>query len=281
MVLFSCVVTQEPADPTLPELSFVLPQPPAETMGGQAFAHSVETLDLAAREAAVYTEFMRGNFPAFLRHPVSLSISDTLQGRPYELTLAVLPDYLCLGTDEDYLLMPMTPILAQRIMDSIGGILPTSRLVDIIWDNALLKLEPQPIPPSPDMVTLQVFEEHSRIVQSIRDSLMQAYPQGVLTAGHKKDVILANLLETHPGKVIIYGWHYPDGRVIQPVYAGHANWYADYSHGIRALAAECIVNDSLWQVADLLQDPVLYRLLSDEAGPMETTRYDTASVNYP
>ena len=36
-----------------------------------------------------------------------------------------------------------------------------------------------------------------------------------------------------PNRVAIYGWHYLNGQPIQPTYAGHVDWYIDYSHGIR------------------------------------------------
>ena len=35
-----------------------------------------------------------------------------------------------------------------------------------------------------------------------------------LTSGQKKDVVVGQLVK--PGKVVIYGWHRPDGTPIQP-----------------------------------------------------------------
>ena len=45
----------------------------------------------------------------------------------------VAPDYLAVGTDEDYLLTPMTPMIAQRIADRLGCTLPTRKMVDDIY----------------------------------------------------------------------------------------------------------------------------------------------------
>jgi hypothetical protein len=45
--------------------------------------------------------------------------------------------------------------------------------------------------------------------------------------------------------VAIYGWHTIDAKPIQPVYAGHVNWYVDYSHGIRLIAQKVKI-DGAW-----------------------------------
>jgi len=35
---------------------------------------------------------------------------------------------------------------------------------------------------------------------------------GQLTAGHKKDIVITNRIAGEPGRLFIYGWHYPDGK---------------------------------------------------------------------
>ena len=77
--------------------------------------------------------------------------------------------------------------------------------------------------------------------------------------------------------MVIYGWHYQSGSPIQPVYSGHDEFYADYSHGIRAVLDTVLVNDEAVHIDAVLQDPVLHELLSDEGVielpfyPLETT----------
>jgi hypothetical protein len=68
-----------------------------------------------------------------------------------------------------------------------------------------------------------------------------------LIAGIKKDVVLSNKVLEHqrPNRVAIYGWHTLDSKPIQPVYAGHVNWYVDYSHGIRLIAKRVKI-DGVW-----------------------------------
>ena len=69
-----------------------------------------------------------------------------------------------------------------------------------------------------------------------------------------------------PASVAIYGWHKADGKPIQPLYTGHADYYADYSHGIRLvqLALTVEINDVKHTVPEVLANPELAPLLSDE-----------------
>ena len=250
-------------------------------MGGSAFAESIASLGLVRRERAIFSEIIQGNLPDFLRELVPIHFTSTLGDSIYRITIFVTPDYLSIGKDEDHFLIPMTPMLAQRIMDRIDGVLPTAKMVDAIWKAAQLKLEPQPIPPSDAMVDMTVFGQHNRMVQQSRNATLEALPLPTLVAGHKKDVILSNRIAAQPDKVVIYGWHELDGKNIQPVYSGHINWYVDYSHGIRPVLSRCLVNGLEMRIADILRDPILFQLLSDETAQMEITRYDTSVSNYP
>lgn len=250
-------------------------------INGESLIDSITSLELAARERLILAMVKNGHIPDHIRVPVAIEHQQTLGDSLYNITLYVSPDYLSLGTDEDFMRIPMTPILAQKIMDEINAILPTRKMVNMIWQAAPFKLDPEPIPPSPEMVTIPVFKQHEALVdaQVLRRGTDHAL--GTLLAGHKKDVILSNRVWTNLDKVVIYGWHYLTGDPIQPLYSGHVNWYADYSHGIRPVLAHCKVNGELMKITDILRDQTLYKLLSDESGPMQLTRYDTSSSNYP
>ena len=58
----------------------------------------------------------------------------------------------------------MTPILAQKVAYLTTCNLPTRKIVDQIYENATVKLEPQPIPPTKAMTTLPVFIVHNQMV---------------------------------------------------------------------------------------------------------------------
>jgi len=80
---------------------------------------------------------------------------------------------------------------------------------------------------------------------------------GTLVAGHKKDVVICGKLAATPGKVGIYGWHTSAGKPIQPLYTGHADSWADYSHGIRLVQLGMEVNGTSTTVPKVLADPKL------------------------
>lgn len=247
-----------------------LPPRSAGAPGGSQVARELRDLDLEAREERAYSEIVHGNIPSWLRALVTIEMIGEVQGEPREVTLAVMPDYLAIGSDRDYFLMPLSPQTAQRVADLVGGSLPTPPIVDAIWAAADVRLAPTPIPPGPRMTTVAVFEDHDRAVGAQR--ARAAEPMGALVAGHKKDVVITAELAAKQEKVAIYGWHRRDGRPIQPLYTGHTDRWVDYSHGIRIVSRVVLVDGVRRDLADLLTDPVWAPLLSD-GGVIDLPRY--------
>lgn len=222
-----------------------------------------------------------GNVPKFWRrfHPVT--VTNAVAGDVHTATFFVAPDYLAVGTDEDYLLTPLTPAVAQRIADRLACVLPTRKMVNDIYVTAAVKLVPQPIPPSPKMITVPVFAQHNEIVRTQRLAQLTDQPLGALVAGHKKDLVITPRLTNAPGKVAIYGWHRTNGVPIQPLYLGHADTWADYSHGVRLVLNRMMLDGQPTTVTAVLADPQLAGLLSDE-GVVLMPRYETnASPTLP
>lgn len=260
---------------------FEYPSRTSSLISGTELADSLEFLALYPREKMILTLLKAGHVPAHLRTPVLIEHQQSLGDSLYTISFYVSPDYLSLGTDEDFFRIPMTPILAQKIMDEIDATLPTRKMVDLIWQAAPLKLEPTPIPPSAAMTTVPVFIQHEDLVDAQVAGKQGALDLGALVAGHKKDVVLSNRIASKADKVVIYGWHWLTGSPIQPLYSGHVNWYADYSHGVRSVLESCEVNGERMKISEILRDKDLYVLLSDESGPMPLTRYDTSATHYP
>ncbi|MBN2201885.1 hypothetical protein JW777_08035, partial [bacterium] len=168
--------------------------------------------------------------------------------------------------------IPMGPKTAQAIADAYGCILTTRKLCDDIWRHAVVRLSPIPYAPVGDNNSqVYKFVEHNTDINAARDA--EGGQIHELIAGIKKDVVICNAIRTKPGYVAIYGWHYTSGSSIQPLYTGHVDWYVDYSHGIRLVNAAIRVDGVPLQAADILKDPVLYKLLSDEDGVMSQPRY--------
>ena len=246
-----------------------LPERSAGSPAGSQLLAQLRSLPLAAREAAVWREVEAGNVPAFLRRLVPVQVEATLQGRRRTATFWCAPDYFGLGCDEDWFRMPITSVLAQRIADRCRCVLPTRAMVDAIWVKAPIKLPPHPFhPDSHDIVSVALFHEHHLRIEAQRE----ARPRDLLVAGIKKDIVSSALIEPWPGRVVIYGWHRPDGSPIQPLSKIHTDAHVDYSHGLRLVAEAIEVDGRATTVAAVLADPELHVLLSDE-GPIARPRY--------
>lgn len=235
---------------------------------GSEFAKSIadSSLSLQQREILIFKEIKSGNVPDFLR--TLKEVRDTIQDGSKQLTTIkyfVLPDYLAIGSNEDYIYMPMTPILAQHVANFLKCSLPTKKMADQIYKSAKIKLAPQPIPPNKAMTTVPFFLAHNELVKLQLNAYLAAHHAGTLTAGNKKDVIISNKIygEQTP-RVVIYGWHQLNGKAIQPVYNKHSNTWADYSHGIRLIQNKVWVNGKRTTIQKVLADPYLSQLISDE-----------------
>ncbi|MDB5095944.1 MAG: hypothetical protein JWM80_365 [Cyanobacteria bacterium RYN_339] len=250
-----------------------LPPRPADAEGGQAFLDRTAHLSRAEREDAIFQEIAKGNVPDFLRQLKDVNVSiKTADGRTVNATYHVMPDYLAVGSNQDFVRMPMDPITAQRLAERFGCTLPTRKMVDDVYHQATVKLTPSPLPAGPQMMSNDYYRRHQEAVERQRQGLQA--PLGELTAGDKKDLIISNAIGQHPGKVIIYGWHQPNGKPIQPLSWIHEASYADYSHGARLVSGTMTVDGREVPVADVLADPQLSRLLSDE-GAIKHPGYPT------
>lgn len=247
---------------------------------GDQFVNIITSLSLNDREDTIYSHVIKGNIPDFQRNLKPITVNKIINSTNYSLTYYVLCDYIAIGSDTNYFLCPMTPVLAQRICDYTNCIMPTRKMVNDIWTNASVKLSPSTIPPSAQMTTVPVFAQHNSTVRTQRQAVITTYPLGNLVGGDKKDVVISNIIYGYPSpeRVVIYGWHQLNGSPIQPLYNGHENFYADYSHGIRLVQEKAILNGDTVTISSILQSSTLNSLLSDE-GVISVPRYPLPSVS--
>ena len=186
-------------------------------------------------------------------------------GKPVSITVCVTPDYLAVGTDKDFVRVPMGLPAAVAIADRFGFVLPTTKIVDAIYAQADVHVPPEPLTAGPQMRSTAYFVRHNSMVRQER--VAEGAKLGMLIAGQKKDLVITNRLLTHPGRVAIYGWHRQNGRPIQPLSTVHGENYADYSHGIRFVSTIAYVDGKARSLLDILQDPNLAPVVSTE-GPI-------------
>jgi hypothetical protein len=178
------------------------------------------------------------------------------------VTLCVMPDYLSIGSDSDFLLAPMRLSTAVEVAGIMGFTLPTATIVDAIYANCTYRLTPQPLPASSEMRSTGYFVTHDGMIRAQREQIAAA--PGGLIAGHKKDLVLTQRLWDNLERIAIYGWHNSDGHPIQPLSTVHGWHYVDYSHGVRLVSDQVLVNGEQRSLRDVLQDSSIARILNRE-----------------
>ena len=243
---------------------------------GSQLAKDLDSLSREDRERQIEAEIRAGNVPDHWKKFVPITLKRNIETKEQSLIIFVAPDYLSLGSDEDFLRIPLSPHVAQNVADRLECLLPTRRMVDQIYAAAEIVLKPQPMAPTDEMIRVSYFARHNQEIQS---QLKERYPmnnRGQLLAGHKKDVVLTPRLAESSSRVAIYGWHEAKDRPIQPLYVGHSETWVDYSHGIRLVARKGFLNGVPCDLRDVLADEKLCELLSDE-GPLKTASYNQPS----
>jgi hypothetical protein len=243
-----------------------IPARSSEDLTGSQFARYVSNMSSPEREEAILEEVSRGNVPGFLRKLVPVELHSQLaNGQRLTATIFVTPDYLAIGSDSDFLRIPMNLHTAVTIAERFGFILPTRKMVDAIYLQSSYHLTPQPLPAGPQMRSTEYYSTHNQIIENQVHAM--GAPLGALISGDKKDVVLSNRLATYVGRIAIYGWHRGPGQPIQPLSTVHGANYADYSHGIRLISEWALVNGKIESIRELLQDPTTAKVFSDE-GPI-------------
>jgi hypothetical protein len=252
-----------------------IPMRSKDAPAGSEFARRAQNLSGPARDARILSELFSGNLPAFLRRLAPVTITGSDGTRSVKITVCVLPDYLAVGSDADFVFVPLGLKAALDVAGHFGFTLPTPRLVDAIYDESPVKLQPLPLPASDRMRSTAYVVFHSELIN--RERAAHAAPLGELTSGDKKDLVLTSLLWQPPGRVAIYGWHRAVNQPIQPLSTVHGARYADYSHGVRLISDAVYVNDVARPLEDVLATPTLAPLLSRE-GPLPHLRERLAQL---
>lgn len=230
------------------------------SLTGNDFYHLAFAMKWKERDSFAVKEILAGNIPTFLKkfEKIKVSVTDSVTGKIVHAEYFVCPDYLSIGTDDNWARINITPLAAQKIADSLNCFLPTRKMVDDIYKAAKIKLEPVPMYAFRD--STPTMWHHHLIIEGQRKG------RKGLIAGIQKDVVISGKIsrDPKPDRVAIYGWHKLDGDPIQPLYTGHIYWWVDYSQGIRLIYRKIKVGKEWMDYTNVLDDPVLKRLLCDE-----------------
>jgi hypothetical protein len=245
----------------------------AGNSGGSEFLSTTQGLAGPVREQAIRNALLMGHFPDSLLdfEPVELA------NQHHKITIFVSPDYLGIGTEDDFVRMPMSLDTARIIAQYYDCILPTVTMVDAIYQQADRHIEAHYLPPGRQMTSNDYYAQHN---QWINDQLFAPIVADRLVAGHKKDLVLTQRLMQRPDRVAIYGWpRLRDRSPTQPLSLWHGRPYVDYSHGTRLVSRYAVVDGKTQDLYQVMQDPELAPLLSSE-GPLNLARLMNATPSW-
>jgi len=254
------------------------PSRKSDAISGSQFIQLISNFKSGSpkRNDLIIEQIKQGNFPSFLRKFVPIKV----QENDISITYFVSPDYMSIGSDQDYVRISCDGPTSQRIANLFNCILPTKKMVDQIHSQAKTKAQPAPMSggatvsgkkyTGKDFIQLKMqhadsLEEHNRMIE--RQLARLNHKPGDLVSGIKKDVVIGNKLSNKPDRVNIYGWHMND-KPIQPESTFHEAAYYDYSHSVRLVDKSCSVNikGSIqnMNIEEVLKNPQLHSLVSYE-----------------
>jgi hypothetical protein len=257
---FSAVLARYAWGQTSSGLAPNIPPRSPQALTGSQFAETIANIDRKERENAILGQLLSGNLPDFLRRPVPIRMVH--RATNLTATIFVMPEYLAIGSDSDFLRIPMNLHTARAVAERFNCLLPTRKIVDSVYAESANRLTPQPLPAGPQMTSTAYYRTHNGMIDQQAET--RRIPVGPLISGHKKDVVLTNLLARRPGQIAIYGWHRGVGAPIQPLSTVHGATYADYSHGIRLVSKMAVVDNQHRSLSEIMQDPALANIVSDE-----------------
>lgn len=230
-----------------------------DTLTGSRFFALAKSYNWQQRDSLALVYFKAGAIPKWWQHFKKVTVKTIdQQGNMRRLDYWVSPDYFAVGTNDDWVRVPITPMAAQAMMDATGCIFPTRKMVDQIHAAATVQLPPVPMYAFRDS-GITLYQHHLMIEGQRR------LKKGLIS-GIKKDVVTTYKLQYGPkaNRVAIYGWYQPDGKPIQPLYTGHVNWYVDYSHGIRFVYNAAKLDGKKSLLSQILSFEAVAKMICDE-----------------
>ena len=233
----------------------------------------------AARDEAVLEAIRQGALDPIVWSAVDCSTDD------HQGTIYVTSDALSLASVEtagpngessqgEHVRFAVSAYLAQDIADLLGCCQTTARIEDLSWLQADVQVEPQLMPATAAMTTtLYMLDYSARVDRAINGR------SGLVRTVGKSWVLTPDLIGHRLGQVgaVNYGFHTekpvgahgpfrsPSGLTMWQT-LGHAHNYrhSDESQTLVLVRPDMLVDGQTVAVADVMQDPSLCGLVSDE-----------------
>jgi hypothetical protein len=203
------------------------------------------------REELIVQAVARGAYDP----PVWTTITSNYKGRRAEIQVST--DALkILGVRVD-----VTAEGAQRVADSLGTILPTPRILQLIWEQADVRIEPCTSTADAHMATTARMIQHSECVDQ------RVGGRKGMVANEGKHWVLSNRTAGKENLAANYGWFLKGRRPIQTVGTRHDTAHTDYSQIVRLVKPMMRVDGREIDIRHVGRSPELWGLVSDE-GPL-------------
>jgi len=224
----------------------------------------IATATSEQRESLILSHVSNGLVPSWVYNTTDVTIRNN---KGDSVVLTVFNDYLTVGTDENFLRVPTFPKTAETLASMFGCVLPTPKMVDEIYRHPpSIRLAPAPYSPKsgdPSRAATKTYVWHNQQIE--QQLLKKGFKAGnQLVVGHKKDIVVCKALKANPDRLFIYGWHQLNGKPIQGLSDAHSATYVDYSHGVRLVKNNCLLNGTSTTVEQVLANPLYVSLLGNE-----------------
>ncbi|MCC6643298.1 hypothetical protein IT411_00975 [Candidatus Peregrinibacteria bacterium] len=274
----------------LPSLSSgIIPERPGNAPTGSEFLAAMNQLgnmnskeNQYKMEQYVMAEIARGNIPSFCRPENMKPV--TMEKNGVKVQFLAAQDYLAVGSDTDFVRIPMTPILAQTLSEKYGWGMPTRNMTREIYRSADLQITGPTLAlvhSEADQMEMQkngFIKKHNDNINTIlgEEGLNALRQNKALVAGHKKDVIISRHAIDHPGSLDFDGL-YLDGKNPTQHNAAHESTYRDYSHGFRPIYGNVTIADKdggtiTMPYYEALKDPQIAAVLNGAEGAIDAKR---------
>jgi hypothetical protein len=165
---------------------------------------------------------------------------------------------------------PVSAKLAQQCADSMQASLPTSKVCDLAYQQATVKLPATLLPAGADMVTTTKSKTWNAALEKKRQG------QTGLIRDCGKAWILSN---ARGAGAVNYGFYDPHApysnvrglKLWQNVGTRHNALHTDYSQTLILMKLECEINGQTLSVLDVMKHPMLSKLINDD-GVLASTR---------
>lgn len=232
-------------------------------------------------EMMIAAEVAKGNIPSFCRPENGKTIG--MKGPDGTIVkFKAGRDYLAIGTDSDFIRVPMTPVLAQTLSEQYGWGLPTGPMTDAIHDTAEIKIkgvgyvrDGHPEDQAQMQGTGFIARHNYEINQTLGPQALADLKSGKsLAAGFKKDLIIAPGAVGNPRGPLYFRGLYGDGVNPTQHHPAHEWSYYDYSHGFRPIYGNVVIIHPNGQSEskpyyEALKDPIFASALNGAEGAFD------------